>query len=41
VALALLCDHFETEELSTAMGFYHAGARDFMGKNGMFNMVSP
>lgn len=26
VALALLCDHFEAEELSTAMGFYHAGA---------------
>eukprot|EP00913_Durusdinium_trenchii_P030323 g28406.t1 len=26
VALALLCDHFAAEELSTAMGFYHAGS---------------
>lgn len=25
VALALLCDHFQAEELTTAMGFYHAG----------------
>ncbi len=26
VALALLCDHFQAEELTTAMGFYHAGS---------------
>ena len=37
VALALLCDHFETEELSTAMGFYHAGAA---WENHVFKVVS-